>query len=68
VGGNTERKEVLAYDTIILSRRFGERKANDSLFDELQGKAPEVHKIGDCSEVRGILEAIHGANEVVRKI
>jgi 2,4-dienoyl-CoA reductase-like NADH-dependent reductase (Old Yellow Enzyme family)/thioredoxin reductase len=68
VGGNTERKEVLAYDTIILSRRFGERKANDSLFEELQGKVPEVYKIGDCAEVKGILEAIHGANTVVRKI
>ena len=68
VGGNEGRAKVIPYDTLILSQRFGERKANDSLFDELQGKVPEVFKIGDCDQVRGILEAIHGANEVVRKI
>jgi len=68
VGGNEGRTRVIPYDTLIISQRFGERKANDSLFDELQGKLPEVHKIGDCLQVRGILEAIHGANEVVRKI
>jgi len=68
IGGNEGRAKVIPYDTIILSQRFGERKANDSLFDELQGKVPEVFKIGDCEQVRGILEAIHGANEVARKI
>jgi 2,4-dienoyl-CoA reductase-like NADH-dependent reductase (Old Yellow Enzyme family)/thioredoxin reductase len=68
VGGNEARTKVIPYDTLIISQRFGERKANDSLFDELQGKVPEVYKIGDCAEVRGMLEAIHGANEVVRKI
>ena len=68
VGGNEARTRVIPYDTLIISRRFGERKANDSLFDELQGKVPEVHKIGDCLQVRGMLEAIHGANGVARKI
>jgi len=65
VGGNAERKEVLPYDTLIISR---EREANDSLFNELQGKAAEVHKIGDCSEVGDIKTAIWSANEVARKI
>ncbi len=61
-------KKVLPYDTFILSRRFGERKSNDSLFDELQGKVAEVYKIGDCLQVKGIIEAIWSANEVARKI
>lgn len=58
-------RRVLPYDTLIISR---ERAANDSLFDKLQGKAPEVYKIGDCSAVGEIKDAIHGANDVARKI
>ena len=65
---NGETKRVIPYDTLILSRRFGERKTNDSLFDELQGQVAEVYKIGDCSQVRGIKEAVWTANEVARKI
>jgi len=61
-------QNILSYDTLILSQRFGERKANDSLFDELQGKVPEVYRIGDCAQVRGIREAIWSANEVARKV
>jgi 2,4-dienoyl-CoA reductase-like NADH-dependent reductase (Old Yellow Enzyme family)/thioredoxin reductase len=62
------RRRLLPYDTLIISQRFGERKANDSLFEELEGKVPEVYKIGDCLQVRGIKEAIWTANEVARKI
>jgi len=29
---------------------------------------PEIYKIGDCLQVRGIKEAIWTANEVARKI
>jgi len=65
---NEGTKRILPYDTLILSRRFGERKANDALFEELQGKVAEVYKIGDCDQVKGILEAITTANEVARKI
>lgn len=61
-------EQILPYDTIILSRRFGERKANDSLFDGLKGVVAEVYKIGDCSQIKGIHEAIVSANEVARKI
>jgi 2-enoate reductase len=67
-GDNTDRKREVPYDTIILSRRFGERKSNDSLFSELEGKLPEVYKIGDCAQVRTIKDAIWTANEVARKI
>jgi 2,4-dienoyl-CoA reductase-like NADH-dependent reductase (Old Yellow Enzyme family)/thioredoxin reductase len=63
-GNRTE----LLYDTLILSRRFGENKRNDALFKELRGKVPEIYKIGDCFKVRGIKEAIWTANEVARKI
>jgi len=62
------RRKLLSYDTLIISQRFGERKANDSLFEELEGKVPEVYRIGDCLQVRGIKEAIWTANEAARKI
>ncbi len=68
VGDDADGKRVLPYDTLILSRRFGERKANDSLFGELEGKVPEVHKIGDCAQVKTIKDAIWTANEVARKV
>jgi len=67
-GDNTDRNRAIPYDTIILSRRFGERKSNDSLFSELEEKLPEVYKIGDCAQVRTIKDAIWTANEVARKI
>lgn len=56
---------VLPYDTLIVSR---ERETNDSLFNEFEGKAPEVYKIGDCSKVGDIQTAVWSANEVARKI
>lgn len=68
VGDNTARKREIAYDTLIISQRFNERKSNDELFPDLEGKVPEIHKTGDCAQVRGILEAIFTANDVARKI
>jgi hypothetical protein len=56
---------VIQYDTLIIAR---ERTSNDSLFEELQGKAAEVYKIGDCRQVGDIKQAIWNANEVARKI
>ena len=58
-------EKVLPYDTLIISRG---RKSNDALFDDLQEKVPEIHKIGDCRGVKDIRAAIWGANEVARKI
>jgi hypothetical protein len=63
-GNRTE----LTYDTLIVSRRFGENKRNDALFKVLRGKVPEIYIIGDCFKVRGIKEAIWTANEVARII
>ena len=39
-----------ALDTLILSRRFGEREPSNSLLGTLRGRVPEVHTIGDCAQ------------------
>ncbi len=63
---NSEGAErTFAYDTLIVSR---ERTPNNQLFETLQSKVSEVHKIGDCSAIEEIQEAILTANETVRKI
>jgi 2,4-dienoyl-CoA reductase-like NADH-dependent reductase (Old Yellow Enzyme family)/putative sterol carrier protein/thioredoxin reductase len=59
------QRSVLAYDTLVVSRG---RKKNDDLFDEIESKAPEVYKIGDCSVGGNILKAVWSANEAARKI
>jgi len=59
------RKGVLPFDTLIISRG---RVKNDALFEEIKGKAPEVHKIGDCAAAAHIQQAVQSANEVARKI
>ena len=58
-------EKVLPYDTLIISRG---RKSNDALYDQLQEKVPEIHKIGDCRGVKDIRAAIWAANEVAREI
>jgi 2,4-dienoyl-CoA reductase-like NADH-dependent reductase (Old Yellow Enzyme family)/thioredoxin reductase len=68
ISDNDGKTKVLPYDTLIISTRFGEMQRNDSLFNELQGKVAEIYKIGDCSDIKGIKEAIWSANEVARKI
>jgi NADH dehydrogenase FAD-containing subunit len=65
---NDSKTKVIPYDTLIISTRFGQMKRNDSLFNELQGKVPEIYKIGDCADVKGIQEAVWSANEVARKM
>jgi len=59
------RERVLDYDTMIISRG---REKNDAMFDALEGKAPEVHKIGDCNAAANIRGAIFSANELAREI
>ena len=58
-------KRLLAYDTLIAS---GRNKASDTTFKELQGKAWEVYRIGDCIRPANIKTAVVVANEVARKI
>jgi 2,4-dienoyl-CoA reductase-like NADH-dependent reductase (Old Yellow Enzyme family)/thioredoxin reductase len=59
------KQNRLPFDTLIISRG---RKKNDELFPELEGKAPEVYKIGDCANAANILGAVWSANELARKI
>jgi 2-enoate reductase len=58
-------KNVLAYDTLVISRG---REKNDALFEKIEGKAKEVHKIGDCAAAGDIQKAVWSANEVARTI
>ncbi|MBW2709133.1 MAG: FAD-dependent oxidoreductase [Deltaproteobacteria bacterium] len=62
---NEGTQRAIPYDTLIISR---ERTPNDQLFEALQGKVAEVHKIGDCSSIEEIQEAILSANEITRKL
>jgi 2,4-dienoyl-CoA reductase-like NADH-dependent reductase (Old Yellow Enzyme family)/putative sterol carrier protein/thioredoxin reductase len=59
------QKSVLPFDTLIISR--GRRK-NDALFEQLEGKAAEIYKIGDCAAAGNIQKAVWSANEVARKV
>jgi thioredoxin reductase len=68
IKGKDGAEETIPYDTIIPVQRFGERQVDESLLADLQGKAHEVYKIGDCAKVRGIKDAIWTANEVARNI
>ena len=59
------QKSMLPFDTLIISRG---RQKNDALYEQLEGKAPEVFKIGDCATAGNIQKAVWSANEVARKI
>jgi 2,4-dienoyl-CoA reductase-like NADH-dependent reductase (Old Yellow Enzyme family)/thioredoxin reductase len=59
------KSELLPYDTFIIS--LG-RLSNDSLFEALQGKVSEVYKIGDCSKIGEIGDAMKAANEIARSL
>lgn len=45
-------EQVIPFDTLILPRRFGEGKANNSLLIGIKDKVAEVHRIGDCVKVK----------------
>jgi len=59
------RKMTIPYDTLIISR---ERASNNTLYDMLKDKRPDVYNIGDSAKVGDIKEAIWAANEIARKI
>lgn len=48
-------KEIIAADSVVLAA--GGRPRIE-LFELLQGRVPEIHRIGDCLEPGGIREAI----------
>ena len=68
VTDNYGRKNVIPQDTLIISQLYGERKANNSLYTELDSKVSEIYRIGDCLLVREIEEAVWTESEVARKI
>jgi 2,4-dienoyl-CoA reductase-like NADH-dependent reductase (Old Yellow Enzyme family) len=51
----SQMEEVLEADTLVFSYW---RKADDALFDEIEGKGMEVYKIGDCVASRRYMDAI----------
>ncbi|MDP2918740.1 MAG: FAD-dependent oxidoreductase [Dehalococcoidia bacterium] len=59
------RKLTIPYDTLIISR---ERTPNNTLFEMIKTKRPEVYNIGDSAKVGDIKEAIWAANEIARRI
>jgi len=48
--------EKIQGDTIVIAAGM---EVSDDLFYDLKQKIPNIHKIGDCSQARRILEAIH---------
>jgi 2,4-dienoyl-CoA reductase (NADPH2) len=66
------RKRTLPYDTLIISLM---RRSEDTLFEQLQGKVPEVYRVGDrvnldddVDQTANIKGAIWSANEVALTI
>jgi 2,4-dienoyl-CoA reductase-like NADH-dependent reductase (Old Yellow Enzyme family)/thioredoxin reductase len=49
------KKETIQADTVIIAVGY---KANECLYKALEGKVPEIHRIGDSSQPRRILEAV----------
>jgi pyruvate/2-oxoglutarate dehydrogenase complex dihydrolipoamide dehydrogenase (E3) component len=50
------QKKTYPMDSVIIAVGY---KANDDLFQTLQGKVPELYHIGDSSQPRGIREAMN---------
>jgi 2,4-dienoyl-CoA reductase (NADPH2) len=59
-----EKQEIEADTVVIASGTIPENK----LYDELQGKVPELYIIGDAKEPRRALDAIHEAAALALKI
>ena len=57
--------EFFPADTVVLA--VGQTAVND-LAVELEGRIPELHMIGDCTEPRKMLEAIHEGARAARMI
>ena len=59
------KKNALAADTVVLALGL---IANNKLYNELEGKVPELYAIGDSVKPRKIWEAIHEGFHVARQI
>ena len=61
----TEQEQDLDADTLVLSYW---RKADKKLYNELQGKVKELHKIGDCVASRRLINAVYEGYKVAMEI
>ena len=61
----TEQEQDLDADTLVLSYW---RKADKKLYNELQGKVKELHKIGDCVASRRLINAVYEGYRVAMEI
>jgi 2,4-dienoyl-CoA reductase (NADPH2) len=64
-GGPRYEVLFLKADTVVLAAGS---KSENALGEALSGILPEVYRIGDCVEPRGVLKGIHEATAVGRKI
>jgi len=58
-------EQTLKVDTVVLARGM---IADNKLYDELEGKVPELYVIGDSVEPRRIWQAIHESFHIAREI
>ena len=55
IADRSGRERQLPVDTVVLSSGL---KADNQLHEELRGKVPELHAIGDCVEPRKVKDAM----------
>lgn len=60
-----DKEEVIAADSVIVAIGYVSEK---SLYDELKFEVPNVHLLGDASQVSNVMYAIWNAYEVARNI
>lgn len=60
-----DKEEVIAADSVIVAIGYMSEK---SLYDELKFEVPNVHLLGDASQVSNVMYAIWNAYEVARNI
>ncbi|MFA4836558.1 MAG: NAD(P)/FAD-dependent oxidoreductase, partial [Dehalococcoidia bacterium] len=65
VTGRDGQSQLIEADTIVLAAGA---RPNTELMSKLQGKVPEIYAVGDCSEPRGILEAIADGSRIARLV
>ena len=58
-------KQTIEADTIALITGLA---PNVELFKALEGKVPEIHRIGDCEQPGLIVNAIHAGSHIGRAI
>ena len=59
------QERLAAADTVILAL---ERLPNNELAGSLRGRAPELYEVGDCTEPKNIMSAMHSAYRAARDI